>query len=108
MDNPEFHPPSQKTNSSDSSVDEKSQKNDRPAGKSIGLHKRVKIACVLSVMPFVVAIGPVSGYFLGEYLRSKFGFNYHVVVISLLLGTVVSIKETIKIIKLALKFDKEP
>jgi len=70
-------------------------------------YKRIKIITVLSVIPFFVAIGPISGYFAGKYFISQFHWDNGFLIVFILLGTLASVIETIKTIKLALKMEKE-
>lgn len=66
-------------------------------------YKRVKIAGMLSFIPVVLAAGPVSGYIVASYLENKFGLPFYVSVICIGLGAVMSIKESVRIIRAVLK-----
>ena len=67
------------------------------------LYKWIKIGGLLSFLPFVLAAGPIAGYALGSYLEHKFNLPAYVPIMSITIGFLASLKETIKIIKMALK-----
>ncbi|MDD5136907.1 MAG: hypothetical protein PHX20_02880 [Candidatus Omnitrophica bacterium] len=54
-----------------------------------------------------MAIGPLSGYFLADYLEKRFGLPSFTTIIFIVIGFIVSARETIKIIRLALKTEEE-
>ena len=70
-------------------------------------YKWIKIGGLLSFIPIVMATGPLGGYFLADYLEKKFGFPDFTSIICITVGFIASIRETIRIIRLALKADKE-
>ena len=70
-------------------------------------YKWIKIGGLLSFMPVMMAAGPLGGYFLADYLEKKFGFPGFTSVICITIGFIASVRETIRIIKLALKTEKE-
>jgi hypothetical protein len=67
------------------------------------VYKWIRIGGLLSFIPVVMATGPLGGYFLADYLEKKFGLPDFTSVICIIVGFVASTRETIKIIKLALK-----
>ena len=69
-------------------------------------YKWVKIGGILSFLPFVIAAGPVAGYIVGDYLVRKFGLPFYTLLILITLGIAGSIRETIRIIKFALKTEE--
>jgi len=71
------------------------------------LYKRIKIAGIISFIPFITAIGPVAGYFAGDYLHKKFHTPYFVVFILVALGAFSGFLETVRIIKLITKIEKD-
>lgn len=71
------------------------------------LYRRIKIAGLISFIPFVLAAGPVSGYFLGSFLEFKFGLRRYVVFIFVLAGLAAAVFETIKILRLVVKIEKK-
>ncbi|MDP3790546.1 MAG: AtpZ/AtpI family protein [Candidatus Omnitrophota bacterium] len=67
------------------------------------LYKWIKIGGLLSFLPFVLVSGPMAGYFLGNYLEKKFNLPFYVSIALITIGFAASIKETIKIVKMALR-----
>jgi F0F1-type ATP synthase assembly protein I len=72
------------------------------------LYRRVKIAGMLSFIPFVLAGGPLGGWFLGEFLQKKFNLSVYVTYICILIGVAAGIREVIRIIRLVIKIDRHP
>jgi MFS family permease len=70
-------------------------------------YKRIKIAGLIFFIPFSTAIGPVIGYFVGDYLHKKFHFPLFVVFILIALGAISGFMETTRIIRLMTKIEKE-
>jgi len=75
--------------------------------KAVVLYKWIKIAGILSFIPFVLAAGPLAGYFAGRYLQGRFNFPTYVLFILITIGFIGSVSETVKIIKIALKAEEE-
>jgi len=50
----------------------------------------------------------MAGYFLADYLETKFGFPRYTYAICVGIGFIASARETIRIIKLALRAEKRP
>ena len=71
------------------------------------LYKRIKIAGILSFIPFVLAGGVLGGYLMGDYLGKKSFFISFAMPICIGIGILVSILEVVRIIKLAVKIDKK-
>ena len=67
------------------------------------LYKWIKIGGLLSFLPFVLAAGPLGGYMLGSYLEKRFGLPAYILVISITVGFAVSVRETVRIVKIALR-----
>ena len=70
------------------------------------VYKRIKIAGMIFFIPLATAIGPVAGYFLGDYLRVKFHTSHIIVFIFIAIGAVSGFMETARIIKLMTKIEK--
>jgi hypothetical protein len=66
------------------------------------VYKWIRTAGLLSFIPFVLASGPLAGYFLGDFLVKKLGLPQYILYISITAGFLASIHETIRIIKFAL------
>jgi ATP synthase protein I len=56
---------------------------------------------LLSSIPFILALAPIVGYFLGKYLDQKFRTQPWLSLVLLGLGFVAGVRETIKIIKMS-------
>ncbi len=70
-------------------------------------YKRVKVAGLISFIPFVLVAGPVSGYFLGSFFESKFGGRGYAVFVFMMIGLAAAVFETIKILRLVVKIEKK-
>ena len=57
----------------------------------------------MSFIPFVLASGPLVGFFAGRYLEAKFGFPYYTTIVITGIGLIGSVRETVRIIKIALR-----
>ena len=66
-------------------------------------YKWVKIGGLLSFLPFILAAGPLFGYILGSYLEKRFGLPAYASIISITVGFAVSVRETVRIVKIALQ-----
>jgi hypothetical protein len=71
------------------------------------LYKRIKIAGILSVIPFVLAAGAAAGYFMGDYLEKKFLLPHFYMPICIGIGLLTSVMEVARIIRLAVKIDRK-
>ncbi len=60
---------------------------------------------LLSSIPFILALAPIVGYFLGQYLDTKFRTGPWLSFILLILGFVAGVRETIHIVKLSQRED---
>ena len=60
---------------------------------------------VLSAIPFILALAPIIGYFLGKYLDKKFRTEPWLSFVLLGLGFVAGVRETIKLVQLAQRED---
>ena len=75
---------------------------------SSDFYKRVKIAGLISFIPFILAAAPLSAYFAGEYLKDRFGLPGFVTFLSIALGLLVAIREIFRIIKQVIKIERGP
>ena len=71
------------------------------------VYKRIKIAGLVVFIPFMMATGPVAGFFVGDYLHKKFNLGVYVIFLAITIGFLSGFYETIKIIKLVTKVEKE-
>ena len=65
-------------------------------------YRWIKIGGLLSFLPFVLVAGPMGGFFLGNYLEHKFGMPAYVSIVLITIGFVASIRETVRIVRIAL------
>ena len=72
------------------------------------IYKWIKIGGLLSFIPFVMAAGPLAGYFSADYLEKRFGLPNVTSAIFITIGFIASARETIRIIRLAIKTENEP
>jgi len=61
---------------------------------------------LLTAVPFLLAAGPIVGFYIGDWLDKKFYTTPWLMLGFLVLGFVAGIKETISLIKLAMKENK--
>ena len=62
-------------------------------------------AGLLATIPFILALAPIVGFVIGNWLDAKFRTKPWLGVVMLVLGFVAGIRETIQIIKLAQRED---
>lgn len=65
-------------------------------------YKWIKIGSLLSLIPFVLVAGPLMGYIAFDYLHKRFGVPPYVSYIFITVGFAASVRETIRIIRIAL------
>lgn len=66
-------------------------------------YKQIKMAGLVMFIPFAVAIGPLSGFFLGAYLIEKFSLGDYVLYICITLGFLSGVWETVRIVRFMCK-----
>lgn len=71
-------------------------------GKKREAYKWIKVGGLLSLIPFVLVSGPLMGYIAFEYLQKRFGAPPYASYIFITVGFVASVRETIRIIRIAL------
>jgi hypothetical protein len=71
------------------------------------VYKWIKIAGLVSFLPFVLVVGPVGGYFIGDYLQKRFSLNRYFTLIIIAVGFIFSLRETVRIIKLVIFIDRK-
>jgi len=69
-------------------------------------YKGIKIVGFVSFIPFILAAGPLTGYFIGTFLQKKFNLSSWVVWLALVLGFLVAITEITKILKAVARENK--
>ncbi len=71
-------------------------------GKKREIYKWIKVGSLLSLIPFVLAAGPLMGYVAFDYLQKKFGVPPYMSYVFITIGFAASVRETIRIIKITL------
>lgn len=71
------------------------------------LYKGVKTVGFVSFIPFMLAAGPLSGYFVGDFLQKKFNLSYWVVLFGIVFGFLAAIIEIVKILKAIGRVNKQ-
>jgi hypothetical protein len=71
------------------------------------IYKWIKLAGILSYVPLILVAGPLAGYLFGSFLERKFGFSSYVTVIASATGFIMGLAETVRIIRIALRTEKE-
>jgi hypothetical protein len=67
------------------------------------LYRWIKIGGLLSFLPFVLGAGPIAGFYLGNYLEHRFGLPVYVSIVLVTIGFIASLKESIRIVRIALR-----
>lgn len=71
-------------------------------GKKREVYNWIKVGGLLSLIPFVLVAGPLMGYLAFEYLEKRFGTPPYVLYILITIGFAAGVRETIRIIRIAL------
>jgi len=71
------------------------------------LYKQIKIVGFLSFIPIILFAGPLMGYIVADYLMKRFNWVSYLPIIGAALGFAASVDESIRIIRIVLKVDKE-
>jgi hypothetical protein len=74
----------------------------------LSAYKQIKIVGFVLFIPVVLGVGPLTGYFLGDYLVKKFSLGFYVMPICVTLGFLAALEQTIKILKLVTKIEGGP
>ena len=61
----------------------------------------------VSFIPFILAAGPLTGYFIGTFLEKKFNLSIWVVLLGVVFGFLAAIIEVIKILKAIARVNKQ-
>ena len=69
------------------------------------IYSHLKVLGVAIFIPVSLAVGPVAGYFAGNYLVKKFSLPVYTLFICITLGFFSSVFETIQLIKFLFKED---
>jgi ATP synthase protein I len=58
---------------------------------------------ILTLVPLILPLGPMIGYFIGHWIDLKFGISPYATFIFMTLGIVASVKEVIRMVRQALQ-----
>jgi len=67
------------------------------------LYRRIKIAGLVSFIPFILLGAPLTGYIIGDLLVKKLSFPGYTIMILVALSLLAGIRETVRIIKLCIR-----
>ncbi len=67
------------------------------------LYQGIKIVGFITFIPFILAAGPLAGFWVGDFLEKKFNFPTYVVFIGIGVGFLVAVMELLKILKAVAK-----
>lgn len=70
------------------------------------IYKLLRVAGILSFVPFVLIAGPLAGYIAGSFLEYKFIHIRYLSLIFTFAGFIAAIMEVIELIRLAMKNEK--
>jgi len=70
-------------------------------------YKGVKTVGFVSFIPFILAAGPLSGYFVGIFLQKRFNLSSYWVFLGVAFGFLVAITEMVKILKAVARMNKK-
>ncbi len=66
------------------------------------IYRWVRTAGLLAIIPILLAGGPLGGYLVADILIKKFSLPGYTAVICVILGFIAGVRETVRIIKIAL------
>jgi len=69
-------------------------------------YRGAKILGLVSFIPFILAAGPLAGYFTGVFLQEKFHLPLWAVLVSVGVGFLAAITEVIKILRVIGRVNK--
>jgi F0F1-type ATP synthase assembly protein I len=73
--------------------------NDKPDEK----YRRWRLLGLLTAVPMILAAGPIVGFFIGDWLDKQFHTQPWLMLFFLVLGFIAAIRQTILLIRLAMK-----
>jgi F0F1-type ATP synthase assembly protein I len=71
------------------------------------IFKGIKIIGFVTFIPFILAAGPLTGYFVGNFLQKRFNLSFYCVIVSVVIGFLVAFTEVVKILKAVAKVNKK-
>jgi hypothetical protein len=70
-------------------------------------YKGVKTVGFITFIPFMLAAGPLSGYFVGDFLQKRFNLSHYVVLTSIAFGFILGVMEMVRILKIVTRMNKK-
>lgn len=70
-------------------------------------YKGLKTVGFVTFIPFILAAGPLTGYFAGTFLQKKFNLSFYCVYLSIAFGFLIAVTEIIKILKAVARVNKK-
>ncbi len=70
-------------------------------------YKGVKTVGFVTFIPFMLAAGPLSGYFVGDFIQKRFNLSAHVVLLSVAVGFLAGLMEMIRILKAVARMNRK-
>ena len=67
----------------------------------------LRISGLLTIIPIILAAAPLAGYLAGDWLVTKLRFPRYATIVCVIIGFIAAVRETVKIIRMALKAAKE-
>lgn len=67
----------------------------------------IRVSGLLALIPIVLAAAPLAGYIAGDWLVTQFRFPRYTTIVCVIIGFAAGARETVKIIRTALKAVKE-
>ncbi len=77
------------------------------AGKKQGFYSQVKQIGALTAIPLILVVGPLLGYFAGDWFDRKFHFFPWFTIVGLIAGFGASIREIFRLLKQFLEEEKQ-
>jgi len=71
------------------------------------IYQQVMVWAIVAFIPVVLAAGLVAGIIVGDFLEHRFNLPRFVFVICVVVGVASSIQEVVKLIKLAIRTEKQ-
>ncbi len=75
--------------------------------KKDALYSQVKQLGVLTVVPVILLVGPLVGYYIGGWIDQRFRLYPWFTILFLILGFVAAGREIVRLLRQVLKEDKE-
>ncbi len=71
------------------------------------LFKGIKVVGFVTFIPFMLAAGPLTGYFVGTFLVGRFHLSSYCVILGVILGFLAAVTEVVKIVRAIIRVNKK-